>query len=264
MKNVDAYLLPRFGSWSLSKIDQATVRAFDLELAGTDLAISTRNNIVIPLRTIIRNAIQLGHYKGTPDFPKLNQVKSKVYEPPSPDLIAAVVAAAEPHVRIAIALAAYAGLRAGEVRGLRWCDINLDSNMVIVRQAITHGQVVAPKSGHERGIPIAPALKEALVEASKKGHKPTDPVAPSRKGTPWTESGLRGAFKRALERAQVSATRLHGLRHFFITECFKGGASAPTVQQLAGHLHLSVTQRYAHTNEDLKKEDVKVFTRRSS
>ena len=38
----------------------------------------------------------------------------------------------------------------------------------------------------------------------------------------------------------------------FITECFKGGASAPTVQQLPGHLHLSVTQRYAHTNDNLK------------
>lgn len=57
-------------------------------------------------------------------------------------------------------------------------------------------------------------------------------------------------------------TRLHSLRHFFITACFKGGASAPTVQQLAGHLQLSVTQRYAHTNDNLKKEAVQVFARR--
>ncbi|WP_235879967.1 tyrosine-type recombinase/integrase [Polyangium aurulentum] len=262
MKNVDAYLLPRFGSWPLSKIDRAAVTAFDLELARDELSASTRNNIVIPLRTIIGNAVELGHHDKKPDFPKLNRVKSKVYEPPSPELIDAVVAAADPHVRVAIGLAAYAGLRAGEVRGLRWLDVNLDSDMLMIRQTITHGQVVAPKSGHERGIPIAPVLKELLVEASKKPHKPTDPVAPSRKGTPWTESGLRGAFRRALDRAQVPATRLHGLRHFFITECFKGGASAPTVQQLAGHLHLSVTQRYAHTNENLKKEAVKVFTRR--
>lgn len=62
----------------------------------------------------------------------------------------------------------------------------------------------------------------------------------------------------------MPATRLHALRHFFITECFKGGASAPTVQQLAGHLHLSVTQRYAHTNDNLKKDAVQVFTRRSA
>ena len=68
-----------------------------------------------------------------------------------------------------------------------------------------------------------------------------------------------GALAGALAKAQVPATRLHALRHFFITECFKGGASAPTVQQLAGHLHLSVTQRYAHTNDNLKK-DGSLFT----
>ena len=107
-----------------------------------------------------------------------------------------MVAAADPHVRVAIGLAAYAGLRAGEVRGLRWLDVNLDSDIIMVRQTITHGQVVAPKSGDERGIPIAPVLKELLVEASKKQHKPTDPVAPSRRGTPWTEGGLRGAAAR--------------------------------------------------------------------
>jgi hypothetical protein len=35
-------------------------------------------------------------------------------------------------------------------------------------------------------------------------------------------------------------------------------------QQLAGHLHLSVTQRYAHTNDNLKKNAVQAFTRRSA
>ncbi|WP_437546925.1 hypothetical protein WME97_43815 [Sorangium sp. So ce367] len=34
--------------------------------------------------------------------------------------------------------------------------------------------------------------------------------------------------------------------------------------QLAGHLHLSVTQRYAHTHDNLKKDAVQVFTRRSA
>ena len=42
MKNVDAYLLSRFGSWPLSKIDRAAVTAFDLELAREGLATSTR------------------------------------------------------------------------------------------------------------------------------------------------------------------------------------------------------------------------------
>ncbi len=78
--------------------------------------------------------------------------------------------------------------------------------------------------------------------------KPGAPVAPPL-STPRTESGLRSAFQRALKRAQVTHPHLHGPRHFYVTAGFVGGASAPTVQKLAGHSHLSVTQRYAHTNE---------------
>jgi site-specific recombinase XerD len=39
-----------------------------------------------------------------------------------------------------------------------------------------------------------------------------------------------------------------------VTRCFRIGADAPTVQSLAGHRHLSVTQRYAHTNEVAKRK----------
>ncbi|WP_437688407.1 hypothetical protein [Sorangium sp. So ce176] len=84
-------------------------------------------------------------------MPRLNRVKSKVYEPPSPEMVDAVMAAADPHVRPAVALAAYAGLRAGEVRGLRWCDVNLDTDLLFVRQAITCGRVVAQILNHLSG-----------------------------------------------------------------------------------------------------------------
>jgi integrase len=64
------------------------------------------------------------------------------------------------------------------------------------------------------------------------------------------------------KRANLPHTRLHDLRHFFITQCFTGGAGAPTVQRLAGHCHLSVTQRYAHTTENLMRAAVQVFGKR--
>lgn len=124
--------------------------------------------------------------------------------------------------------------------------MNLDTEMLFVKRAITHGVVVTPKSGHQRAIPIAPALKDILVAARPEGGLPFDPVSPSGKGTAWTDSGLRHAFQQALKKAGLPHSRFHDLRHFFVTQCFAGGAGAPTVQKLAGHLHLSVTQRYAH------------------
>lgn len=259
--NWKTYLLPRFGDWPVGDIDRAVLIAFDQELARGGLSPATRNNIVMPLRTMIRNAIELGKHRGKPDFPKLNRVQSKVYEPPSAVDVEAVLAVAEAHARVAFGLAAYAGLRAGEVIGLRWVNVNLETGLLFVREAIAHGIVVTPKSGHQRAIPIAPPLQAILKEAKKRSS--SEYVAPSRRGKPWTHGGLRHAFDRALERARLPHARLHDLRHFFITQCFAGGAGGPTVQKLAGHCNLSVTQRYAHTTEALMREAVQVFGRRA-
>jgi integrase len=259
--NWKAYLLPRFGDWPLGDINRAALVAFDQELARAGLSPATRNNIVMPLRTMIWNAIELGRHNGSPDFPKLNRVQSKVYEPPSPADVEAVLTAAAAHAKVAFGLAAYAGLRAGEVVGLRWVNVNLETGLVFVREAMTYGTVVTPKSGHQRAVPIAPPLQAILSDAKKR--RTSEYVAPSSKGKPWTHRGLQHAFDCTVARAKLPHTRLHDLRHFFITQCFAGGAGGPTVQRLAGHCHLSVTQRYAHTTDALMRDAVQVFGRRA-
>ncbi|MGH7297355.1 MAG: tyrosine-type recombinase/integrase [Polyangiaceae bacterium] len=258
-KNLKAHLLPRFGNWRLSAIDRAAMLAFDQELTRSGLSPSTRNNIVMPLRTIVWNAIELGKHQGKPDFPKLSKVQSKVFEPPEPEHVEAIVTAADRYTRVALGLAAYAGERAGEVIAHRWVNVNLQTGLLFVREGMTHGIVVTPKSGHQRTIPIAQPLQAILEEAKRQSA--SEYVAPSSLGRPWTHGGLRTAFDRALERAKLPHARLHDLRHFFITQCFVGGAGGPTVQRLAGHCHLSVTQRYAHTNELLMRQAIQVFGR---
>jgi integrase len=266
-KNLRTHLLDRFGKLRLSEIDRAKVMAFDLELAKRKLTASTRNNIIIPLRSIIRGAVDLGLHEKLPEFPRLARVKSKVFEPPPPELVDRIVEVTPLPGKAAVAVLAYAGLRAGEVRGLRWQDVNLDTGVLYVRRAFTKNEVSTPKSGHERAIPIAPALMTVLQAAAKAKPKPTAPVAPPSKLDPLlpcTEDQLRKLVLRAVKAAGGPHMRLHDLRHFFVSRCFEGGASAPTVQKLAGHLHLSVTQRYAHTNDAAMREAVGVFGRKAS
>ncbi len=161
--------------------------------------------------------------------------------------------AANREARLAFAFAAYAGLRAGEVRRLRWTDVDLEEATITIRRAICRGEEAPPKSGHQRVIPIAATLMTLLKRAEQQPHSPWGPVAPSSRGGVWAEFGLRSAFREAAAKASISGWSFHSLRHFFVSELFRQGASAPTVQALAGHCHLSVTQRYAHTHEaDLK------------
>ena len=53
-------------------------------------------------------------------------------------------------------------------------------------------------------------------------------------------------MKRFLHRNGLRTCSFHALRHYFVSQLTKGGASAEAVGVLAGHSKLEMTQRYAH------------------
>jgi len=169
------------------------------------------------------------------------------------DDLDAILAASSPSARVAFELAAFAGLRASEVRGLRWSDVDLKVGTIVVRRGITLGVETTPKSHHQRAIPIGPKLRATLEAAAGEKIGPWAPVTLTALGKPWGESGLNQAFKRALKRAGREGWTFHDLRHFFVTELFRNGAPAVAIQQLAGHSELATTQRYA----DLDASDLR-------
>ena len=138
------------------------------------------------------------------------------------------------------------------MRGILWYDVDLDRGVLVVRRSVCHGIEAPPKSGHERRVPLHPELKSAL-ELAPREHK-SHPVTGPRPGERWGEYALSQAFNRFSRAAELEGFRFHDLRHAFVTNLFRGGASAPVVRQLAGHECLLTTQRYAHAvEEDLAK-----------
>lgn len=250
----DAYLLPRFGATPAAALDHAAATKLDAELVQAGLEPSTRGNVQIALRSVLRCAVEAGKLPAMPALPGLPKVRRKVVRPPTPDEVDRVLRLAYPSARLALLIAADAGLRAGEIRGLRWGDVDLEAGVLYVRQTVYRGVADTPKSGHEREVPLSGRLALALGgECAARRPGPEDVVSLSGRGRAWGEFSLRTAFRLSLERAGLPPARLHDLRHFFITQCFRVGGDAPTVQALAGHAHLSVTQRYAHTDAEQKR-----------
>jgi integrase len=252
-KILEQELLPRLGDQLVADIGAKDVAELEAMLAKRKVTASTRRNYQVVLRSVLKAAKVAEMIERLPDLPSLPKVGCKVRRVPFAAEITAVIKAALPHQCIALALAAYAGLRAGEIRGLRKRDVDLEGGVLVVRQALCRGVAAPPKSGHEREIPIAATLRPVLVEALSRCPTFDSPVAPSDRGTVWSEPGLRNLLLGAQRRAGVQGWSMHALRHSFVSTLFRKGASAPVVQKLAGHIHLSVTQRYAHTTrEDLQ------------
>jgi len=245
-KRLNTLLLPRFRNAKLEELHGKQLSELDAELARDKLAPSTRRNAQIVFRSVLRCAVTAGLLPTMPAVPKLPKVGRKVVTSFHREDLDAILALASPQARLAFGLAAFAGLRAGEVRGLRWSDLDLRANTLTVRRSITRGQETTPKSGDHRVVPLASPLRALLDEArSSRWKNPWAFVALTAHGKPWGESGLNQAFQRAVRRAKRDGLSFHDLRHFFVSELFRKRAAAPAVQRLAGHANLATTQGYA-------------------
>jgi len=185
-------------------------------------------------------------------MPPLPKKSKKIPEVMSAEQAERVLAAAyRPEHRLALLLAFHAGLRSGEIRGLRVCDVDLPANVLRVRQAVSHGVVDTPKSGHDREVPLTRALHQALA-ATIHGKTREARVALSAVGGPWGQHGLREMFLRIARRIGIEGATFHHLRHGFVTTLLDRGVGAHVVRELAGHADLSTTELYAHVTAKSK------------
>ena len=139
-------------------------------------------------------------------------------------------------------------MRAIEVR-----DIDLKQDLIRVRHAFSHDEVLTPKSGHERMVPIVGDLRPLLVEAVR-GKLPKARIVVTATGRTPSRQYVLTALKKLEERIGLRPWSFHSLRHYFITSLSRRGVFIEAVRLLAGHSSLAVTPRYMHaTANDLKE-----------
>lgn len=257
---------------ALGNITRASIVEWDARVKQSGVSPSTRRNHHCVLRSVLR---AVGPYEGEaglyletlPNFPALPKVgRTEVGAVPEGDI--RVLLGERPkafHFKtwtlfgLAVALSAFAGLRSSEIRALRRRDVDLAAGVITVRLKRCVDEEGPPKSQHQRAIDfIAPELLPRLQQRCR-NLKPDDYVCPNSTGRPWADSGLWSMFRRACRKLGIEGQRLHGLRHAFVTALFAGGVDARTVQELAGHGSLGVTERYAHPSRERKRAAGRVF-----
>jgi integrase len=161
----------------------------------------------------------------------------------------------------ALALAAYGGLRLGEIRALKWSNIDLEAGVVKIEQSmLPDGTAKAPKTeAGVREVPMLPALRRRLVAWKVKAPHPRDDhlVIGTADRNPVAERHLR----RALDAAKLTAKmdgggdRLswHSLRHSFASMLATDlELPATTLARLTGHADAGFTLKvYARDSRDV-------------
>jgi integrase len=124
-----------------------------------------------------------------------------------------------------VELLAYSGLRLGEVKGLRWKDVDLKKGELIIRGQDETGT----KNWETRRVPIIAPLKILLERLIKRRGK----VHPNENVTEVFEA--QKAMTNAAKKVGMERLTHHDLRHFFATMCIESGVDIPTVSRWLGH-----------------------------
>jgi len=144
------------------------------------------------------------------------------------------------------------GLRASELVGLNWADI--DTALEVVR--------VRGKGSKERIVPIGKKALEALqryrehvlelVKGKRKMESGRQEAVflNARGGRLTTRSVARLVGKYVRQSGTLIKASPHSLRHSFATHLLDAGADLRAIQELLGHASLSTTQKYTHVSLD--------------
>ena len=146
-----------------------------------------------------------------------------------------------------VRVAAYAGLRRGELVPLHWRDVDFIGRKIIVRRALSAEiELRSTKSRRTRDVPLPDQAAAALDRLSRGGEftGPDDHVFANRFGRRLDPSALRRRFERARDAAGLEPLRFHDLRHTYGSLLVAGGIDLPSVKAAMGHSRLSTTERY--------------------
>ncbi|OZE80950.1 hypothetical protein CH304_16255 [Rhodococcus sp. 15-649-1-2] len=171
-----------------------------------------------------------------------------------------------------VRFAAQTGMRAGEMCGLRWENVDLLRNRVTVCESIStidsgEWYVVPPKTNKTRHVPLPPALAGALAthaegQGARGAFAPEAYVWPTRVTTSdqsygstpmhWGRDFYLVYWKKAARRAGLPATlRAHDLRHTCAALLIAANVPAKAIQAHLGHSSFKVTMDiYGHLYDD--------------
>jgi integrase len=298
----EQFVKPDFGNTRLSQLKKSDVKRFYNTLADErTLKISTIDNIHTVLHQVLEMAAEDSYLRGNPSDNALKELKqSHNYDT---EKCKALTVAEQAlflnflrnnrqynHWYPIFAVMLGTGLRVGEAAGLRWCNIDLEENIIDVNHTLVYYNhakngcyfnINKPKTkAGKRTVPMLEFVKQAFIQekhyqaaneirCNVKIDGYTDFIFLNRFGTVQHQGTINKALRRiirdcndeVLERNEANPVLLprfscHSLRHTFTTRMCEVGVNIKVMQDTLGHADITTTLNiYADVTKELKKKE---------
>lgn len=256
---IDNHILPELGGITLTNLEPAQIQKYYKDKLTTLSPRSVQQHHSV-LRKALKNAVQWKLINNNPTdnlivpIPKHRTIYTLTIEQLD-DLLSGINSDLKP----LFVIAAYTGMRLGELLALRWKDVDLETPSVNITRSMTRVNrehvFKSPKSRYSvRQVLLPKAAAGAFGSIRIDGE-----LVFSRNGEPLNPSVVSRTFKRFAALAGHDM-RFHDLRHTHATILLSAGVHPKVVQERLGHADITITlNTYSHVTKGLQEEAVRII-----
>lgn len=245
----DRHISPRLGGTRLNEIDAESVAAFQGDLIRTGVGPHAVRKAMTLLGGILQRAAESNRIPFNPQriVRKARIPRSAEVRPLPPAEVEAIRSVMRERDAAVVSALAYAGLRPGELRGLRWRHLGKRTLLID-----------SEKTGARRNVRLLSPLRADLERwhITSSGPLADDLVFPAVDGGSWSanafEKWRRRVFTPALREAGLGPARPYDLRHSFASLLLHEGRSVIYVARQLGHGAELTMRVYGHVIEELE------------
>jgi len=255
------HILPVFGDILYEKLTVSSIHDFIEIKLKSGLSAKYVGDIIVVFKSMARYISKVHGYANPLEnviMPKKEQNHRQLLSKTEQEKLCRFVLNNPDNTKMGVLLSYYAGLRIGEVCGLKWCDIDLCKGFLKVERTVqriyenssTRVIIGSPKSKSSiRIIPLPKFLLDIL-----KQFKADDAVfILSGTEKPVEPRTLQYRFKSLLKKVNLPSVNYHSLRHMFATNCIELGFDVKTLSEILGHSSVEITlNRYVHSSMEHK------------
>jgi integrase len=267
---IRGHIGPRFGPVEVGRITAVDVQGWLAELHASGLSPNTVAKAYRVLKGSLDAAVDAGLIKQTPCRLKgAGTERTREMLIATPEQVALLVETAGPRWDALLRVAAYCGLRWGELGGLRRCDVDLDAGTIRVTRklaevngTLSYGPPKTAAGRRTVGVPsfVARSLAVHLDLCAEPGSEGL--VFPALEGGPMRRSNFRRrVWEPATRAAGVPGLRFHDMRHTAATLAAASGTSLKALMARIGHASAAAALRYQHVIDGQDAEIVAYLER---
>ncbi len=246
------HLIPYFGGMPIDHISPRDVDAYIASKNG-QIKPATINRTLGILSKMLNDAIRWGLLDKNPmrDVSKLREAEEG-FSYLSEEEAKLLLQNLSPRTYPIMATALYTGMRAGEIYGLTWENVDLERGIITVESS----REGPTKSRRVRYIPINGKLRPILEQLPSRGQ--SEYVFPGPDGG-MLYRDLRRELRRTCRAVGIKRIRFHDLRHTFASVFMQKSGNILSLQKLLGHSKLEMTMRYAHLAPDFLRKEMELL-----